>query len=649
MSQRTTRREETEGEPAHIRRRPVGAEVLPGDGVHFRVWAPDHPGVEVVLEAGPGSPRTVALGAEAQGYFSGAVAEAAAGTRYRYRLGTSLYPDPASRFQPEGPHGPSEVVDPSLFPWTDRSWRGPQPHGAVLYEMHVGTFTPEGTWQAALEALPHLVELGVTVLEIMPVAEFPGRFGWGYDGVNLFAPYHHYGTPDAMRRFVDRAHALGLAVILDVCYSHLGPDGNYLPQFTPAYFSDRYKTDWGTPFNTDGERSGPVRELIVDNVAYWVDEFHTDGIRIDATQDIHDASPEHLLKVLARRVREAARGRRTYIVGENEPQETALLRPQEQGGTGLDALWADDFHHIAMVAATGRAEAYYADYRGTPQEFVSAAKYGIVYQGQWNLRQGKRRGSPAFGIDPGRFVAYLQNHDQLANSARGERFHRLTSPGRYRALTALFLLGPTTPMLFQGQEFAASSPFLYFGDHRPELAESMHRGRQDFLKQFPSLATEPMRERLPRSGDPESFRRSKLDPGERQRHAEAYALHRDLLRLRREDPTFRARRAGGLDGAVLGPEAFVLRYFGSGGDEEGPGDRLLIVNLGTDLHLEPVSEPLLAAPPGAGWDVLWSSEDPRYGGVGTPTPEPAFKHWRITGHAAFALAPRTVEPNHVES
>jgi maltooligosyltrehalose trehalohydrolase len=641
MSHETTKVDKSK--PRGLRRRPVGAEVQPG-GVHFRVWAPAHPRVAVVLGGGAtpdnGRPaRAIELGHEGDGYFSGFVPEAGVGTRYRYRLGEALCPDPASRFQPEGPHGPSEVVDPGRFDWTDQGWRGPERRGLVLYEVHIGTLTPEGTWQAAARALPSLAELGVTVLEVMPVAEFPGRFGWGYDGVALYAPYHHYGTPDDMRRFVDRAHALGIGVILDVCYSHLGPDGNHLPQFAPDYFTDRYRNAWGEAFNFDGENCGPVRELIVENVAYWVDEFHLDGIRIDATQDLFDASPDHIVRALGRRVREAAGGRRTLVVGENEAQQADLLRSEEEGGFGLDALWTDDFHHAAMVAATGRSEAYYSDYRGTPQEFVSAAKYGFLYQGQWNVRQGKRRGSPAFGLGPGRFVVYLQNHDQLANSVRGERFHALTGPGRYRALTALLLLGPGTPLLFQGQEFAASSPFLYFGDHRADLAEQMHGGRLDFLSQFPSLALHSTQGQIPRSGDPESFRRSKLDPTERERHAWAYALHADLLRLRREDRTFRARRAGGLDGAVLGPEAFVLRDFSVHGD-----DRLLVVNLGPDLHLDPAPEPLLAPPRGSGWTLLWSSEDPRYGGSGTPLLDSAFESWRIPGHAAVVLAPKPEPP-----
>ncbi|HSF42920.1 MAG TPA: alpha-amylase family glycosyl hydrolase, partial [Thermoanaerobaculia bacterium] len=319
--------------------------MVPG-GVHFRVWAPRRRKVEVVFEGGPG----LELSAEGGGYFSGLAPEAGAGALYRYRLDDGdAFPDPASRFQPQGPHGPSQVIDPSTFAWTDRGWPGITREGQVLYEMHVGTFTPEGTWEAASRELPELAELGITVLELMPVAEFPGEFGWGYDGVDLFAPYHLYGEPDDFRRFVDRAHAAGLGVILDVVYNHLGPDGNYLKQFSEGYFTDRYKNDWGEAINFDGEGSGAVREFFLANAGYWIAELHLDGLRLDATQDVKDASKDHILAAIARRAREAAGERPIYLVAENEPQETRLVRPPEEGGYGIDALWNDDYHHSAMV------------------------------------------------------------------------------------------------------------------------------------------------------------------------------------------------------------------------------------------------------------------------------------------------------------
>jgi maltooligosyltrehalose trehalohydrolase len=622
------------------RRLPVGAEVVPG-GVHFRVWAPKRRKVEVVfeeLEKGSEGdrPSTLTLDREGkEGYFSGLAEGAAAGALYRFRLDgeENLYPDPASRFQPEGPHGPSQAIDPDAYSWRDAGWSGVRPEGQVVYEMHVGTFTPEGTWEAAARELPELARLGITVLEIMPIADFPGRFGWGYDGVDLFAPTRLYGTPDDFRRFVDRAHEAGIGVILDVVYNHLGPDGNYLKQFADAYFTDRYVNDWGEAINFDGDDAGPVREFFEANAGYWIREFHLDGLRLDATQDVKDASVDHILAAVVRRVRETGGARSMFLVAENEPQETRLVRPPEQGGYGIDALWNDDWHHTVIVALTGRSEAYYTDYCGSPQELISAAKYGYLYQGQRYNWQEQRRGSSSLGLPHWKFVNYVQNHDQVANSARGERCHKLSNPGAFRAMTALLLLGPATPMLFQGQEFFASNPFLYFADHEPELAKLVRKGREEFLAQFPSITLPETVEGIPDPSDPETFERCKLDFTERESNASAYALHEDLLRLRREDPVFRAQAAGGIDGAVLGPRAFVLRFFDEG------GDRLLVVNLGQDLRLGPAPEPLLGPPEGKRWEVLWDSENPRYGGSGAPPAEDEEGGWRLPGNAAMALRP----------
>jgi maltooligosyltrehalose trehalohydrolase len=622
------------------RRLPVGAEVLPDGSAHFRVWASSRTKVEVVIEPGAGSEageaeRAVELAAEGEGYFSGVVAGAGAGTLYRYRLDRDQsYPDPASRFQPDGPHGPSQIVSPDDFTWTDEGWQGVRLRGQVIYEMHVGTFTKEGTWQAAARELEQLNRLGVTVIEIMPIADFAGRFGWGYDGVDLFAPTRLYGTPDDFRRFVDRAHAVGVGVILDVVYNHLGPDGCYVTQFSKDYFTDRHHTDWGDAINFDGENSGPVREFFIANAGYWITEFHLDGLRADATQNIYDSSADHILAAITRRVRESARGRGTIIVAENEPQHVKLIRPEEKGGHGMDALWNDDLHHSAMVALTGRNEAYYTDYLGKPQEFISAMKWGYLYQGQRYKWQKKRRGTPALDIAPAAFVSFIQNHDQVANSGRGLRCHELTSPGRYRAMTALLLLGPATPMLFQGQEFAASSPFLFFADHKPELAGLVLKGRRKFLEQFRSLATREAQSRVDPPHELATFERCKLDLTERVRHAEIYRMHGDLLKLRREDAVFGAQRHRGMDGAVIGEESFLLRFFADDGR-----DRLLLVNLGTDLRLDPAPEPLLAPPESMRWEVLWSSEDPRYGGNGT-APLDTKENWRIPGHAAVVLTAR---------
>jgi maltooligosyltrehalose trehalohydrolase len=564
------------------------------------------------------------------------------GSRYRYRLDLDnrLYPDPASRFQPEGPHGPSQVVDPSRFAWTDGAWKGTPRAGQVIYEMHIGTFTGEGTWAAAVREFPELVACGITLLEVMPVADFPGRFGWGYDGVDLFAPTRLYGTPDDFRRFVDQAHAAGLGVLLDVVYNHFGPDGNYLTQFADGYLTDRYKNEWGQAINFDGDNSGPVREFVVANAGYWIDEYHIDGLRLDATQQIFDTSPDSVMAALTRRAREMARGRAVYVVAENEPQVTKLVRTPEQGGYGMDALWNDDWHHSTFVALTGHNPAYYKDYRGEPQELISAAKYGYLYQGEWHTWQEQRRGSPTFDLPPDHFVVFLENHDQVANSGRGQRMHQQTSPGRYRALTALLLLGPQTPMLFQGQEFAASSPFFYFADHNPDLARLVSKGRAKFLAQFPRLATAEGRTLLRDPADPTTFTACKLDFSERAKNKDLYAMTRDLLRRRREDPVFRAPRHRGVDGAVLSPHAFVLRFFAADGM-----DRLLVVNLGHDLHLLPAPEPLLAPPEAMAWSVLWSSESIRYGGTGTPPIETFDAGWWLPGEAAVVLAPGPRSPD----
>jgi maltooligosyltrehalose trehalohydrolase len=603
------------------RRLPIGAEVRPDGAVHFRVWAPKRRQVDVVIVPARQSdgPRVVGLAAEGRGYFSGTLDDVAVGARYRYRLdGGDAFPDPASRFQPEGPHGPSQIVDPGAFRWTDRKWRGAKIAGQVIYEMHLGTFTSEGTWRAAARELRELADLGITCLEIMPIAEFPGEFGWGYDGVDLFAPMHRYGTPDEIRAFIDQAHGAGLAVILDVVYNHIGPDGNYLRQYADEYFSTKHSTDWGEAINFDGPDAGPVREFFASNAAYWIDEFHFDGLRLDATQNIYDEGPRHILADIVERGRAAAGRRSTIFVGENEPQNSTLVRDLDQGGYGLDALWNDDYHHAAVVALTGKSEAYYADYTGTPQEFLSAVKYGFLYQGQWYRWQGQRRGSPTLDLEPTCFINCLENHDQVANSATGQRIHQQSSPGLWRAMTALTLLAPQTPMIFQGGEFASSAPFLYFADHTPELSQLVRQGRSDFLVQFPNIELGDVHQRLADPGDRETFMRCKLDFTERTTHRDAYELHRDLLRLRREDPAFGVQRRGAVDGAVLGDRVILLRFFSGAGD-----DRLLIVNLGRTLEFNPAPEPLLAPPAGRHWSMAWDSDHPRYGGSGTPPLEAA--------------------------
>lgn len=618
------------------RTRAVGPELQPSGSTHFRVWAPKRQSVDVVLFGTDGEPlpNSEPLQPEGDGYFAGTVAQAGAGALYKYRLDRGeSFPDPASHFQPEGPHGPSQVVDHRAYRWTDAAWRGIRIRGQVVYELHIGTFTPQGIYDSAKQKLPLLKELGITMVEVMPIACFPGKFGWGYDGVDLFAPYAPYGSPDDFRGFVDFAHSIGMAVILDVVYNHLGPDGNYLTQFSDDYFHRDHKTDWGDAINFDGENSEPVREFFASNVEYWIREYHLDGLRFDATQSIVDRSREHILARMARLARQAAGSREIVLIAENELQEARIARPPERSGYGFDALWNDDYHHAAIVALTGNRAAYYTDYHGSPQEFISAAKYGYLYQGQRYSWQKQRRGEPTLGMEPTAFITFLENHDQVSNSNSGKRLHQLTSPGRYRALTALTLLGPGTPLLFQGQEFGSSKPFVYFADHNPELAKLVHAGRTDFLAQFPNLNSAAMRKRVPDPALRSTMESCQLDWSEWERNANVVAMHRDLLQLRRSDPAFRMQSYGKLDGAVLSPQAFVLRYF-----VEVGLDRLLIVNLGPVLCLHEAPEPLLAPAEGKRWEVLWSSEDPNYGGSGFTQPD-TDQGWLIQGESAIVLWP----------
>lgn len=608
----------------------IGAEFANGN-VQFRVWAPDKENITVIIEDDKGEKiSSYPLQKNGTGFFAGEFAAVKAGDFYKYQIDGKgdAFPDPASRYQPQGPFGPSQVVDPHSFKWTDQNWDGIPEKDHVVYEFHTGTFTNEGTWLAAERELPELKELGITTIEMMPIADFSGRFGWGYDGVNLFAPSHLYGTPDELKSFINRAHEVGLAVILDVVYNHLGPCGNFLENFTSAYFSDRYQNDWGKGLNFDGDNSAPVRDFFIQNAIYWIEEFHFDGLRFDATQDVKDASEKYILREIIEQIKKRNPDKQLFFVAENEPQDSRLLAGE--GKAGVTAMWNDDFHHTAIVALTGRSEAYYTDYKGSPQEFVSSAKYGFLFQGQRYEWQENRRGTAALDTQHHHFVHFIENHDQIANSGRGYRVKNITSPARYRAMSALLLLLPQTPMLFQGQEFASSKPFFYFADHSGDLAQMVAKGRAEFLGQFPSLMTEEMSALLPDPGDPQTFVRSKLDLKERHAHAETYQLYKDLLALRRDDPM--VTNAKHIDGAVLGPEAFVLRYFGEG------EDRLLLVNLGRDLSLRPAPEPLLAPMQDKLWRIAWSSESPKYGGTGTAHPD-SIRNWYLPGHSAIWMKP----------
>mgnify|MGYP003575164153 FL=1 len=612
---------------------PTGAEIAE-NGAHFRVWAPSTKKIILVI-TNQSQRLKIDMTTEKDGYASCFVPDITSGALYQYQLDDDeiLYPDPASRYQPLGPHGPSRLES-TNFVWSDSHWQGVGNTSQVIYEMHIGTFTQEGTYQAAARELAELAALGITLIEMMPVNEFDGNYGWGYDGVALYAPYHVYGSPDDLRYFIDRAHALGIGVILDVVYNHVGSSGCYLHKFSTDYFSRRYKSEWGDVFNFDGKNSQPVREFIINNVIYWIKEFHFDGFRLDATQQIFDSSNEHIIPAIVNAARTAGGNRSIYIVGENEPQQKKLVASIQEDGYGLDSLWNDDFHHTTRVALTGRTSAYFTDYKGLPQEFVASIKYGFLFQGQWYKWQKQKRGSAALDLPPTRFVHYLQSHDQIANGGRGKRIHQLSHPALFRALTGLLLLGPQTPMLFQGQEFGASSPFLYFADNNADIVDLVAKGRNEFLHQFLPLATPAMQPYLHRPEEISTFNQSKLNLAERQTNAEIYQLHKELLQLRRTDPVLSGENFSHVDGAVISTDIFLIRFFSSTSDS----DRLLIVNLGRDFQLTPAPEPLLAPHENHDWKLYWSSEYPQYGGHGAC--EISTKaDWLVPGLSAALLKP----------
>ncbi len=593
--------------------RPVGARVEPG-GVEFRVWAPGRGRVDVVVYGADGT-RDHPLAEEGEGWWRGRVEGGGAGTRYRYRLdGGDAYPDPASRSQPEGVHGPSEVVDPDAFRWTDGAWRGIPLEEMVLYEAHVGTATPEGTFDALAGRLDHLRDLGITALELMPVAEFPGARNWGYDGVDLFAPESAYGGPDGLRRLMDAAHARGLAVVLDVVYNHFGPEGNYLPLFSGGrVFTDRHHTPWGAAVNYDGEGSAAVRELVIGNAVHWVREYHLDGLRLDATHAILDDSPTHLLAELAERTRAAAGPDRHFVlIAEDERNERRLVLPRGEGGLGLDAVWADDLHHQLRACVAGDREGYFAAFTGSAEDIAATLRKGWFYEGQPARSRGAPRGTPADGLPLPAFVHCIQNHDQVGNRAMGDRLcHGVPLPA-YRAASALLLLTPGTPLLWMGQEWAATSPFLYFTDHPEELGRKVTEGRREEFRHFSAFVDPARRARIPDPQDPETFRRSRLDWEERERppHAGVLALYRELLALRRGEPALRARGRDTVAAVAVGETAVALRR------SDGRGSALLLVaGLGPGrLRVDTATREETRPPEGARWDLVLSTEEGRFGG-----------------------------------
>eukprot|EP00698_Gefionella_okellyi_P007623 TRINITY_DN1862_c0_g1_i4.p1 TRINITY_DN1862_c0_g1~~TRINITY_DN1862_c0_g1_i4.p1 ORF type:complete len:532 (-),score=46.87 TRINITY_DN1862_c0_g1_i4:1229-2824(-) len=512
---------------------------LEGEGVRFRLWSPTSTACWV--ELGTEKHR---LAEESNGYFSGLVFGASAGARYKFCLQSSdstvsgPFPDPASRWQPDGVHGTSCVVD-QEFGWSDASWPGMK-IGASIYELHIGTFTEEGTFQAAMGRLSYLKSLGVDAIELMPLADCPGERNWGYDGVCLFAPAHSYGSPNDVKAFVDAAHNHGLAVVIDVVYNHLGPDGNYLGAYSPFYFTEQHKTPWGAGINYDGDHCHAVRNFIVQNAVMWIVDYHFDGLRLDATHAMMDNSDCHILKEITQTVREVAAKKLNKLVcvmAEDDRNDAALITP---GKYGLDGLWADDVHHQLRVMANGDNEAYFQDFTGSAADLCSTIQQGWFYCGQQSPFQRKARGTPPPDTEPlTRMIACIQNHDQVGNRALGERIHHTVSLPAYRAMSVLLLCLPETPMLFMGQEFACTSPFCFFTDHNAELGKLVTEGRRKEFAAFKAFEDPATREKIPDPQDETTFQKSKLIWSELndQPHANIHQLYCALIAMRKELPS----------------------------------------------------------------------------------------------------------------
>ena len=516
---------------------PFGAETRDDGTTRFRLWAPAARSVELWLAD---RQQAFAMPRDAAGWAEWVTRDAPAGTRYSFRIDDELLvPDPASRYQPLDVHGPSEVVDPAEYAWSDSEWQGIAPERLVFYELHVGTFSPEGSFAGVAERLDHLVGLGVTAVELMPVADFPGRWGWGYDGVLPFAPEASYGPPEELKALVEASHARGLAVFLDVVYSHFGPEGNYLHRYAPTFFSRDSKTPWGDAFNFDGPGSEVVRAFVVHNALYWLEEFHLDGLRLDAVHAMLDRSSDHVLDELARAVAEGpGRDRIVHLVLENDANEARYLSRSGADKRPLYlAQWNDDIHHALHVALTGAREGYYADYHPPLAHLARSLTEGFAYQGQWSGYRTRARGEPSATLPPTSFVSFLQNHDQIGNRALGERITALAAPEGVRAATAILLLAPALPLLFMGQEWAAPGPFLYFSDLGGDIGALVSEGRHREFARFPDFARPEARARIPDPQAESTRRRSVLrwEHLAEAPHAEWLAFHCHLLEVRSRD------------------------------------------------------------------------------------------------------------------
>jgi malto-oligosyltrehalose trehalohydrolase len=581
------------GAGARAHSMPFGAELQADGSVRFRFWAPSHERIELRLQGQEGA---LEMQREAGGWHTLQTARAARGSRYQFILPDGLaVPDPASRFQPDDVHGPSEVIDPHAYRWHDLQWRGRAWHEAVLYELHVGCFTAAGTFVSAIERLRHLAELGVTAIEIMPLADFPGARNWGYDGVLPYAPDCSYGDPQQLKALIDAAHSLGLMVLLDVVYNHFGPEGNYLSAYAPQFFSARHHTPWGAALNFDGEDSRTVREFFIHNALYWLAEFHFDGLRFDAVHAIVDDSARHFLTELALRVRTALPGRHVHLVLENEHNQAQWLERGRDGEAQLfSAQWNDDAHHVLHVAASGDAEGYYSDYIGHTDRLGRALAEGFAFQGELMPYRGATRGQPCAHLPPPAFVAFIQNHDQVGNRAFGERLSALAPAPAVRAITALYLLLPQIPMLFMGEEWHCPQPFLFFCDFAGELGEAVVRGRRQEFSHFEAFRDEQVRARIPDPQSPITFHDSKLDWSglEEPDAARTLSWYRELLAVRRRHVTpLLPTLTGAGEYRVLGASAVLVRWHGSGASE---------LTLMANLKSQPAGE----FPPAAG-ALLW--------------------------------------------
>ncbi len=581
----------------------------------FRVWAPLASRLDVRIDS-----KSYPMKAVGEGCWEAWVEAAHPGVDYVFSVdGGEPVPDPRSCWQPLGVHGPSRLLD-SAFPWTDLQWNPPPLASSVIYELHIGTFTPAGTFRAAIDKLDHLTDLGVTHVELMPVAEFPGRWGWGYDTVDLFAPNHNYGTPDDLKRLVNACHQRGLAVLLDVVYNHFGPDGNYLGQFGP-YTNDRYHTPWGKSVNLDGPQSDAVRSFFLANAVMWLRDYHFDGLRVDAVHALIDNGAYHFLEQLADRVKtlEAELGRHLALIAESDLNDPRIVRPREIGGYGLDAQWADDFHHALHTVLTGERSGYYSDF-GSERQLAKALRQGFVYDGCFSLYRRRRHGRPPVGVPAHRFVACVQNHDQIGNRARGERINQLVSPAKVKIAVALLMTSPFVPLIFQGEEWAASTPFLYFTQHDdPQLGRAVSEGRRS---EFSAFGWAPVE--VPDPQDPATFERSRLNwqELEQEGHAEMLAWYRSLIRLRRSTPDLGTGNFQSMEVQFSDREGWlhmkrgaitVACNFGSG-TWRAPAernDRMLLASGpkpirtdGNGVLLPPESVAILTAKPGAGRTVL---------------------------------------------